>query len=935
MCPRTLPRRSQFGQQLLAMLMTGAVDSSRAVDINQYGTMLYRLYVSKRPQQTPFQVDGIEFDHEMVVMPYWVQVQSHFADGWKDYGASETDITKHSALYQPRPLRGSSDWSLISTAKLWLPLGYGPPSARQPMPGSVVDMALRQFSLGISPRPYQKKPYRNTKKSRKTQTTRRLRTPADSILESSAFQDEAVQAQGKAVPHEGALPGVIGGFRTFRELRLVGREEQSQAQDVSLWSLTISSATAGLRLFCRQEHRRSSAGTTPAAAPVRSSAAFRACESGLKVSAGQGAAAGEKLLFEICGSPAEINAAMTLLAYHAKASLGSDVPAAAVSQAVGDRDFRFSPEELQGHFGQLRLAASPGCIDRGAGQLFASSTAEQALAVDLNALLDDVEDHVTVVAHCAERCHLLDRLAASFREVYAKLPIIATCECAEEEGCREPKPRAHGNVPHMTVISVPYDFGLSRGKTLLIEMTTSEFVLVLDDDFTHSFHSCLECMLWKMRSQRISAWRPFDILGFPVQEDERIFGAFRGSLRVASHQLFLEPMAEEVLPDGCIRVDICPMVFLGRTARMRTFEFQKDLSVGEHEQFFYSNAYNGAQVAVCFDSSFPHFRVNTMSAGYVKRRERMPELMTAAFQKLGFERAMFLFRKYDHGRMTDYDELLEKTVPPWYISHDTCGPPTSPPVPFAQVMIVVFSSADEAGQQYRKILRGQTDARSGIWLRRLQELAGDNTFRWVFAVHPQSEEAQTILALKQEHDMHQDLLLLPPADRHSSSSGQEANTDQLIQVFALLRDFHFRWLLITRQDVFVQADRLLAQLQSLEPPGGKVLGAWKQLQAAWRLEPHFFALPRDMFALLSAPEVISRLASSGHDAVFGDLSMLGSGLSSWMRAYAVERKQLPGMHARANLPGLVCPQGTLTLHPVSAAELHKLSRSPSTHGCTA
>ena len=39
--------------------------------------------------------------------------------------------------------------------------------------------------------------------------------------------------------------------------------------------------------------------------------------------------------------------------------------------------------------------------------------------------------------------------------------------------------------------------------------------------------------------------RPFDILGFPVQEDERIFGAFRGRLRVTKQQLFLEPMVEE------------------------------------------------------------------------------------------------------------------------------------------------------------------------------------------------------------------------------------------------------------------------------------------------------------------------------------------------------------------------------------------------------
>merc|ERR1712194_213371 len=131
------------------------------------------------------------------------------------------------------------------------------------------------------------------------------------------------------------------------------------------------------------------------------------------------------------------------------------------------------------------------------------------------------------VAHCAERCHLLDRLAVSFREAYSsRLSIIGTCECREEEeGCLEPVAKPHPNTSGMTVVSVPYDFGLSRGKSLLIEMVKTEFVLVLDDDFVHSFHSCLECMVFRMRSRLHSQWKPFDIVGFPILEDERMFGA--------------------------------------------------------------------------------------------------------------------------------------------------------------------------------------------------------------------------------------------------------------------------------------------------------------------------------------------------------------------------------------------------------------------------
>jgi len=175
-----------------------------------------------------------------------------------------------------------------------------------------------------------------------------------------------------------------------------------------------------------------------------------------------------------------------------------------------------------------------------------------------------------------------------------------------------------------------------------------------------------------------------------------------------------------------------------------------------------------------------------------------------------------------------------------------------------------------------------------------------------------------------EHDLYQDLLLLPGLDRSSPHNAGGPNTDQFLQVLATLRDFQFRWLLVTRQDVFVHAERLMGSLQGVEPPGGKVVGAWSAEPP--RLDPHFFMLPRDVFVLLSAPEVISRLASSGFD-VFGDLSVLGAGLSSLMRAFSVDRVQLPGVYQRGGLPNLVCPQGTVTL------ELHQLSAAPAEHGC--
>ena len=67
--------------------------------------------------------------------------------------------------------------------------------------------------------------------------------------------------------------------------------------------------------------------------------------------------------------------------------------------------------------------------------------------------------------------------------------------------------------PMLTIYPVPYDFGLSQGKTRLTELTTTEFLLVLDDDFVRTPHTCIECMMQKMYSNWHSAFLPLDLVG--------------------------------------------------------------------------------------------------------------------------------------------------------------------------------------------------------------------------------------------------------------------------------------------------------------------------------------------------------------------------------------------------------------------------------------
>ena len=53
-----------------------------------------------------------------------------------------------------------------------------------------------------------------------------------------------------------------------------------------------------------------------------------------------------------------------------------------------------------------------------------------------------------------------------------------------------------------------------------------------------------------------------------------------------------------------------------------------------------------AMCKVCFDSTFPHFRVK-MKGAYEQRRQRMQELMTKEFTKIGFPSMMLGRRSPD------------------------------------------------------------------------------------------------------------------------------------------------------------------------------------------------------------------------------------------------------------------------------------------------
>lgn len=899
MCPRSLPPGNPFAKLVLEAWLQDFFNTGQTPHLDLAVSRVFKEYIRNRPMNS-HALDG----HAFLNVPGWIIVEPHFPDNWRYYGnrgkdAEEDDrVHFHSQLFTPRAHRERSDWWLVRSLKLWLPLDYGPPAARNVMPRSAVDLARRLLALRIAP--YDFGPLRfSALSSRAGEASHALRTVLDvyEALDNSMAESLGV-GQRLPTPTEVALPGAMGGFRTFRDIRIVGHSTCPNTLPTRV-NVVMRILHHDVTFSCRSA---SSPEAATFVAGAIQNAAQRSCERGLKGSS-----------FEVSGTPALVNAAISLLAFRAVPGLGRAPPRSeTTAEGPGpDPEQRLSSEELEAHFTRLKieLTVLP-CTS------LQPQVPSPVASVELRAMLDDVQDQVTVVAHSHERCELLDRLGASFRVLYDRMPVIVTCECPEPEAhrCLEPVRRQHPTIPSMDVIDVPYDFGLSRGKRLLAQHVDTEFILVLDDDFVRSPLSCIECMVWHMRSQLHSIPLPFDMLGFPILEDERNFGAFRGQLRATGGRLFLEPMVSEAALDGCVRVGIHPMAFLARTARFRNFKFQDQLRVGEHEQFFYSNRYLGLQAAVCFDSVFPHFRVQ-MTAKYKKRRDRMQDLMTQEFQKIGFPSMMYLLHKYDALSGRDHDEFISQDVPPWMISDDTCGPQPNPPTDFVMFFVLIFSSADERGRQFRQLLRGEDDVPSTAWLPRLSAVT---SIRRAFFIE---ESAGVPPDLMHEEEEFGDLVFMPSGSK-TGKGGVSAT--QLRFAFSFLRDFQFRWLIVAQQDTFVLLESLYQSLAKLDPPMRTALGDW---QDGLRLQPQFFALTRDVHALLASHRVARWLRTDfgvNVDAATAGLGAeAGQALNAWLSPLSINRANLAGVHVARNPDH--CPADCSVLHPVSPVELVVLS----------
>ena len=238
---------------------------------------------------------------------------------------------------------------------------------------------------------------------------------------------------------------------------------------------------------------------------------------------------------------------------------------------------------------------------------------------------------VTVISHTHGRLELSKNMYESVQQWYPGTPVIISDDSDDFT-------LSGLNALKLTVLRLPADSGLSAARNSLIRKATTNFVFLIDDDFSVLQSSHLDVLLKKLLAH------DFDIAAATIPADEKLYGmSFRGLINVTNGVLALQP-GDKGIRGGCLHVEFTPNVFMARRGALAKIGWDEDLKLGEHEEFFYRAKIEGLKILSCPYAEVKHnqslwWKENSnIDEKYVKSRRRVFDFLRMALKKHNFKR---------------------------------------------------------------------------------------------------------------------------------------------------------------------------------------------------------------------------------------------------------------------------------------------------------
>jgi GT2 family glycosyltransferase len=224
------------------------------------------------------------------------------------------------------------------------------------------------------------------------------------------------------------------------------------------------------------------------------------------------------------------------------------------------------------------------------------------------------------------------KLFASVQRWYPGTPVIVSDDSKEFA-------LAGWEAPALRVLPLMFDGGLSFARNALLRAATTEYVFMIDDDFSIVQESNLDVLL-KLLETSASA---FDVAATVIPADEALYNiSFRGLLTTRDGTLELSP-GNHGSRFGCLHVDFTPNVFLARQTVLLSLGWDPNLKLGEHEEFFLRAQAAGVRILSCSYAEVRHnqrlwWKEEAGTDPYVEKRKRVYEFLRAALRKHNLHR---------------------------------------------------------------------------------------------------------------------------------------------------------------------------------------------------------------------------------------------------------------------------------------------------------
>ena len=201
--------------------------------------------------------------------------------------------------------------------------------------------------------------------------------------------------------------------------------------------------------------------------------------------------------------------------------------------------------------------------------------------------------------------------------------------------------KGHDLIETLFIHNMPEDSGLSICRNYLVNITSTPFFFLFDDDFILEEDSHLDLLL-----ETIYMHQHIDIIAGKIPEDIMDFHDFSGRFlhynetlelvhNVPNNRkdqaLFRRPSNGKVNErNPCRQVDFVPNVFMGRTKSVRSVRWDDSFKLGEHEDFFIQFGQANRSVYTCEYVQVHHDKIrwwNKVNNPYYKRRGRVYEYL--------------------------------------------------------------------------------------------------------------------------------------------------------------------------------------------------------------------------------------------------------------------------------------------------------------------